>query len=138
MLALSARFARLTLPPSKLGGPLVGPSASMALWKSHTVKQWIAKQPDEGGVTSGGIKWNFWSPNRTETGKWIAPRYSRATQAMRVKRALKAGELMLEPTVMVPPPHFKGKGRHRRAEARRAEIAEKLAMMPQMIREHKE
>lgn len=95
-------------------------------------------QEDKGGVTSGGIEWKYWSSSRTTTGKWIGPRYGKRTQARKVKEAIKGGQIMLEPTVMVPPPHFKGKGRHARAEDRRVEIAEKLAKMPEMIRQHKE
>ncbi|KAL1529863.1 hypothetical protein AB1Y20_000794 [Prymnesium parvum] len=148
MLAALARLAprarpewrALAIPGGVLQAarPLLGPVAAMSIFKSHAVKEWVAKQPDSGGTSSGGISWKYWSAGRSPTGKWIGPRLDAKTRARIIKRAISQGEIFLEPTVMVPPPHFKGKGRHRRAEERRVEIKEKLAMMPQMVREHKQ
>ena len=56
---------------------------------------------------------------------------------MLVKEAIRAGEIPLEPTIMPPPPKFKGRKIYQNVAARRAEVAEKMMQMPEMIAEYR-
>ena len=97
----TATVAASTLP---LGAPwwrLFGPWASMSLWKSPAVQQWHAEQDPRG------------FHRRKEHGEWKSPRLSRRKQAHAMKRAIVAGEVALEPTVMQPLRFFKGHKRER-------------------------
>lgn len=122
-LALAPR----TRPPAPPLGELVGAVAAMSLWKSDRVREWVSVQKKE-----------QFAPQKQESGRWWGPQLSRRKQARRVKDALLAGELTLEPTVMVPPPKFKGHKRERTAPVRAANIEQKMKDMPAMIAEHRE
>lgn len=92
-----------------LGWPTVGPVASMAFWKSANVRSWVETQDRK----------EFFREPYAEGGKVMAPLLSARRRAMRVKIAIKAGELKLEPTVMVEAPYFKGHKRDRRVPIRK-------------------
>ena len=72
-------------------------------------------------------KWN---------GRWNPPQIGRKRQALLVKEAIRRGDIKLEPTVMVPPPKFKGHKSQAARPIRRAEVAQKMAEMPKMIAEY--
>ena len=61
----------------------------------------------------------------------------RLSQALKVKAAIRAGEILLEPTVMVEPPRFKGHKRDRSRPARQAQIEQKMKEMPALIEEYR-
>ena len=119
-------------------GRLAGPVAPMSLWKSHAVKEWIRQKANPGGITSGGHQFKYWEPWVSNAGRRNGPRLSAQTRASKLKEAIRFGEITLEPTVMVPSPHFKGTRRKRDAAQRKEDVAEKMAKMPQVIKEHKE
>ena len=78
-----------------------------------------------------------WRPWRWTNGKWRGPELSRREQAHRAKEAIRRGEVKLEPTVMVPPPKFKGHKRAVKAEQTRAIVAQKMEQMPELIAEYR-
>ena len=100
----------------------------MPVWKSESVKRWVGEQ-----AIAHPTAWRPWQLD----GKWRGPELSRRKQALRVKQAIRRGEVQLEPTVMVPPPKFKGHKRVQRAENRRAIVAQKMAEMPKLIAEYR-
>lgn len=106
-------------------------SRGMAVFSSKSVRSWIGKQAVESPST-----WLRWK--NPETHKWKSPLLSRRKQALLVKEAIRRGEVQLEPTVMVPPPKFKGHKREHLAPEARASIAAKMAKMPEMIAAYRE
>ena len=108
---------------------LVQPSRWMGVLKSPAVQRWVGERAIEHPTA--------WRPWRWTNGKWRGPELSRREQAHRAKEAIRRGEVKLEPTVMVPPPKFKGHKRVQRAENRRAIVAQKMAEMPKLIAEYR-
>ena len=107
-------------------GSLVGAVANMSLWKSDAVNLWVSTQ-----------RQNLYKPRFVRQGLYNSPRLSRRIQAKFIKNALLKGEFKLEPTVMVPPPKFKGHKRHLAMPIKAAEVARKMEEMPAMIAEYR-
>ena len=128
--------------------PALGSIARMSLWKSPTVNEWIVQQ--EAGKPQHFKAWkpmqgqleehryhHFGYGNFVRRG-WVKPKLSRRDQSLLVKRAIKAGEIKLEPTVMPDTTNiFKGSKDQRNRPARLAEIEAKMADMPKKIAEYK-
>ena len=119
---------------SLLSPLLSSPSAALhrvfqrtAVFKSGTVQQWLGDRAIESPT-----EWRPWKFN----GRWRAPQIGRKRQALLVKDAIRRGDIQLEPTVMVPPPKFKGHHSEKNRPLRRAEVAAKMAEMPKLIAEY--
>ena len=108
---------------------LVQPSRWMGVLKSPAVQRWVGERAIEHPTA--------WRPWRWTNGKWRGPELSRREQAHRAKEAIRRGEVKLEPTVMVPPPKFKGHKRAVKAEQTRAIVAQKMEQMPELIAEYR-
>lgn len=109
-------------------GPWFG-SRTMAIWKSQSVRDWVGERALEAPTK--------WRPFKYD-GKWRGPELSRRKQALQVKEAIREGHITLEPTLMVPPPKFKGHKRERIRPLALASIAAKMAEMPKLIAEYKQ
>uniref|UniRef100_A0A7S3AWK2 MRPL25 domain-containing protein n=1 Tax=Haptolina ericina TaxID=156174 RepID=A0A7S3AWK2_9EUKA len=115
---------------------LIGQVACMSLWKSKAVRDWVDTQnPKKYKARLNPLASNEYMMRKN---KYLSPFLSRRQQAHKIKDAIFAGEIKLEPTVMVPPPKFKGHKRVDRAAAKKLIIAEKMAQMPAMIAEYRE
>ena len=101
----------------------------MSVWKSNAVKKWVGEQAMAQPTAWRPFRWN---------GRWRTPELSRRQQALRIKEAIRAGDIMLEPTLMVPPPKFKGHVRERRRPEALESIAAKMAQMPKLIAEYRQ
>ena len=108
--------------------PLLNLTRSMSLLKSPAVKQWRGQKAIEMPTQ--------WQPFYWE-GRWRKPQLSRRHQQLAAKEAIRAGEIKLEPTVMVPPPKFKGHKRELNRPVALASIAAKMEQMPKMIAEYR-
>ena len=108
---------------------LLLPRRSMSIWKSESVKRWVGETAIEHPTA--------WRPHQL-FGKWRGPELSRRKQALEIKRAIREGEVALEPTVMVPAPKFKGHKRERMRPIAREAIAARMAEMPRLIAEYKQ
>ena len=95
---------------------------------SGAVKRWLAERAIEQPT-----KFRPWKLNN----RWNSPELSRRQQALLAKRAIREGDIKLEPTVMVPPPKFKGHIKEKNRPARLAAVAAKMEAMPQMIAEYR-
>jgi hypothetical protein len=119
---------------SRLVAPVAAASASStplltllvrtAVFKSRAVQQWLGDRAIEAPT-----EWRPWRYGN----RWQAPQIGRKRQALLVKEAIRRGDIKLEPTVMVPPPKFKGHRREHDRPLRRAEVATKMAEMPKLI-----
>ena len=117
------------------GGLLARPAASplrtlvarMSVLKSQAVRQWIGDRAIESPTEWRPWKWQ---------GRWQGPQIGRKRQQLLVKEAIRRGDIMLEPTVMVPPPKFRGHKSERNRPIRRAEVAAKMQEMPKLIAEY--
>ena len=139
--AFSVMFASLlrratswTPPPtvaSAWTSPMSGPLQTrfMSVLKSPSVQRWLGQKAIEQPT--------MWRPHKNWEGKWRGPELGRRKQALQAKEAIRLGDIKLEPTVMVPPPKFKGHKRVQRAENRRAIVAQKMAEMPKLIAEYR-
>mmetsp|Transcript_15024 Transcript_15024/g.49851 ORF Transcript_15024/g.49851 Transcript_15024/m.49851 type:complete len:145 (+) Transcript_15024:2-436(+) len=127
MLARRAAATWLRAGPSLASA--AGPAAGLALWKSAAVSQWAEKQPGERHGRPTAVE--------TSDGEIVTRTPSRRKQALKVKAAIRAGEILLEPTVMVEPPRFKGHKRDRSRPARQAQIEQKMKEMPALIEEYR-
>ena len=101
--------------------------ARTAVFKSQAVQRWLGDRAIESPTEWRPWKWN---------GRWNPPQIGRKRQALLVKEAIRRGDIKLEPTVMVPPPKFKGHKSQAARPIRRAEVAQKMAEMPKMIAEY--
>jgi len=101
----------------------------MSVLKSGAVKRWLGERAIEEPTKFVPWKWNH---------KWRGPELSRRKQALLAKDAIRRGEVKLEPTVMVPPPKFKGHAREHAREPRRAAVAARMAEMPKLIAEYRQ
>ena len=119
----SAASASLFASPARLF------TRSMGLWSSNAVKQWVGEQAIAHPTT--------WRPY-WYNGRWRAPELSRRLQSLRAKEAIRRGELKLEPTIMVPPPKFKGHKRDKMKPVARESIAAKMEEMPKLIAEYRQ
>jgi hypothetical protein len=119
----SAASASLFASPARLF------TRSMGLWSSNAVKQWVGEQAIAQPTT--------WRPY-WYNGRWRAPELSRRLQSLRAKEAIRRGELKLEPTIMVPPPKFKGHKRDKMKPVARESIAAKMEEMPKLIAEYRQ
>ena len=119
----SAASASLFASPARLF------ARSMGLWSSNAVKHWVGEQAIAQPTT--------WRPY-WYNGRWRAPELSRRLQSLRVKEAIRRGELKLEPTIMVPPPKFKGHKRDKMKQVARESIAAKMEEMPKLIAEYRQ
>uniref|UniRef100_A0A7S0JHG5 Large ribosomal subunit protein mL59 domain-containing protein n=1 Tax=Calcidiscus leptoporus TaxID=127549 RepID=A0A7S0JHG5_9EUKA len=108
-------------------GPLLSKMRWMSLRASEAVKTWVSKQDPA-----------LFKPSQSETGRLHSPRLSRRNQSLRIKAAIKNGEISLEPTVMPVPTRFKGHKRERDQPVRQALIERKMQEMPKLIAEFKE
>lgn len=102
---------------------------SMSLWKSDAVKRWVGEQAIAEPTQWRPYQWN---------GRWRTPELSRRLQALKVKEAIRRGEIALEPTLMVPSPKFRGHKRERVRPAAIESIAAKMAEMPKLIAEYRQ
>jgi hypothetical protein len=102
---------------------------TMSVLKSGAVKRWLGERAIE--QPTKFVPWR-WGKH------WRPPEMSRRQQALLAKKAIRSGEIKLEPTVMVPPPKFKGHAREHRREPRLAEVAGKMAEMPKLIAEYRQ
>ena len=89
---------------------------------------WLADRAIEAPTSFRPWKWN---------GRWRGPEIGRRKQALLAKEAIRAGEIKLEPTVMVPPPKFKGHAREHKVGPRLADVAAKMEEMPRLIAEYR-
>ena len=107
----------------------------MALWSSDAVKEWVTERVEEDPK-----RWRPRLFRHPETGKkkWHAPWLSRRRRAIKIKAAIKAGEIALEPTVMSRLPYFKGHKRERMRPVKAAYIEEQMKEMPRLIAEHRQ
>ena len=128
LLSATRRLARLTTSPCPLASPLVV-FARPSVFKSQAVKQWLGDRAIESPTEWRPWKWG---PH----GRWVAPQIGRKRQQLLVKEAIRRGDIKLEPTVMVPPPKFKGRKEDHNRPIRRAEVAAKMAEMPKLIAEY--
>lgn len=132
MLALSSATrrllapARLTTSPCPLASPLVV-FARPSVFKSEAVQRWLGDRAIESPT-----EWRPWQWN----GRWQAPQIGRKRQQLLAKEAIRRGDIKLEPTIMVPPPKFRGTKREKAAPLRKAEVAAKMAEMPKLIAEY--
>lgn len=131
LLRRAAAWTQPSLVASACAPPACGPLQLrlMSVLKSPSIQRWLGEKAIEQPT--------MWRPHRNWEGKWRGPELGRREQALRAKEAIRAGEVKLEPTVMVPPPKFKGHKRVQRAENRRAIVAQKMAEMPQLIAEYR-
>lgn len=102
---------------------------SMSVLKSPSVQRWLGERAIEHPTAWRPWKWQ---------GKWKGPELSRRKQALLAKEAIRRGEIQLEPTVMVPPPKFKGHKRQLQRETKRAVVAQKMEEMPTLIAEYRQ
>ena len=115
----------------------IGPIAHMSLWKSPTVQAWFDEQAKQRPEDFLPRPWKTPGYKRTSM---CSPRLSRRRQSLLIKKAIKAGEIKLEPTRMPDLQAkviFKGHMRQRNRPTRQAEIAAAMAEMPKMIEEYK-
>ena len=139
--ALRPRLGTALLRPQLLR-PLepprsIGPIAHMSLWKSPTVQAWFDEQAKKRPEDFLPRPWKTPGYKRTSM---CSPRLSRRRQSLLIKKAIKAGEIKLEPTRMPDLQAkviFKGHMRQRNRPTRQAEIAAAMAEMPKMIEEYK-
>ena len=139
--ALRPRLGTALLRPQLLR-PLepprsIGPIAHMSLWKSPTVQAWFDEQAKQRPEDFLPRPWKTPGYKRTSM---CSPRLSRRRQSLLIKKAIKAGEIKLEPTRMPDLQAkviFKGHMRQRNRPTRQAEIAAAMAEMPKMIEEYK-
>ena len=101
----------------------------MSLWKSDAVKGWVGDQAIANPTQ--------WRPFKFD-GRWRPPELSRRFQALRIKEAIRNGEIQLEPTLMVPPPKFRGHRRERLRPAALESIATKMEAMPKLVAEYRQ
>ena len=133
---LALARARLALPRATaavVGGswPLAACCCrAMSIWKSRQVQEWVQRRTSEEPTR--------WLPWKQEDGRRRSPELSLRRRALLAKQAIRDGEIRLEPTVMVPPPKFKGHRRERERPAALATIAEKMEEMPRLLREYRE
>ena len=109
----------------------------MSLWKSPTVQAWFDEQAKQRPEDFLPRPWKTPGYKRTSM---CSPRLSRRRQSLLIKKAIKAGEIKLEPTRMPDLQAkviFKGHMRQRNRPTRQAEIAAAMAEMPKMIEEYK-
>ena len=139
---MQSALRRLSLRPlvsvaSDMRSSLLGQASWMSLWKSEAVRNWVDSQPDQ---TLYKAQYNPDHSNEYMAKKsmWSPPGLSRRLQAREIKKAIFAGDIKLEPTVMVPPTKFKGHKRQRMAPARLQLIQAKMASMPQQIAEYRQ
>ena len=110
---------------------LSAPARFMSVLKSPAVQRWLGERAIEHPTM-----WRPWQ--QPWNGRWRGPELSRRKQALLAKEAIRRGEVKLEPTVMVPPPKFKGHKWQAKAEATRAIVAAKMEEMPQLIAEYRQ
>ena len=138
MLAATTRLLRGPLlarphpPPTSLAGAasssiLPAFFARTSVFKSPAVQQWLGDR-----AIDSPVEWRPWKWD----GKWQPPMIGRKRQQLLVKEAIRRGDIKLEPTVMVPPPKFKGRKEDHNRPIRRAEVAAKMAEMPKLIAEY--
>ena len=108
--------------------PFLQLARSMSLWKSNAVKQWVGDQAIAKPTQWRPFRWN---------GRWRTPELSKREQALLVKEAIRRGEISLEPTLMVPPPKFKGHKRERMRPVALESISAKMLEMPKLIAEYR-
>ena len=117
----------LAAASSSSGSPLLSLFVRTSVFKSHAVQQWLGDRAIESPTEWRPWKWN---------GRWQGPQIGRKRQALLVKEAIRRGEIKLEPTVMVPPPKFRGHRSEHNRPVRRAEVAKKMTEMPLRIAEY--
>lgn len=117
---------RWVAPAPQSTSPTTVFSRAMSVLKSGSVKRWLAERAIENPTKFVPWKWN---------GKWRGPELGRRKQALMAKEAIRAGEIKLEPTLMVPPTKFKGHKRQHNAVLRRELVAQKMMEMPKLIAE---
>ena len=101
----------------------------MGVLKSNAVKVWLGERAIEAPTM-----WRPWKYH----GKWQAPELSLRKQSLMAKQAIRQGDIKLEPVLMPPPPTFKGHKREKVWPIRRADVAARMAEMPQLIAEYRQ